>query len=64
MVKTNNEPELGCKPYYVASAERVSDLAQAIHRNAENIDVEYDKIETWAKEILAHCKIARVFDRE
>ena len=62
MRKTNDKPELGCKPYYIASRDRVSELAQAIDRNSENIDVEYNKIEMWATEIIAHCRLAKDFD--
>lgn len=60
--KSYDKPELGCKPYYIASGDRVSELAQAIDRNSENIDVEYQHIEEWAKEIIAHCRIAKDFD--
>lgn len=56
------EPALGCKPYYVALAERVTELAQAIENNSANIDVEYTNISMWAKEIVKHCEIARDFD--
>lgn len=58
------KPELGCKPYYVASGQRVYDLAAAITRYAENIDTEYQLISEWAEEIKMHCDIAKKFDKE
>lgn len=58
------KPELGCKPYYVSSAERVEDLAGAISRYAGNIDSEHEKIRQWAEEIRMHCDIAKRFDRK
>ena len=61
MAKTE-KPELGCKPYYVASAERISELANAIDRYAPNIDTEYQLISEWAEEIKMHCDIAKKFD--
>ena len=57
-----NKPELGCKPYYVASGERIYELAAAITRYAENIDTEYERIKEWAEEIKMHCDIANKFD--
>lgn len=59
---TKEKPELGCKPYYVASGQRVYDLAAAITRYAENIDTEHEKIREWAEEIKMHCDIAKKFD--
>lgn len=65
MTMTKNvESQFGCKPYYVAGAERVNDLANAILKNSENIDCEYQKIENWAKEIISHCEFSRLMDKE
>ena len=64
-MKEAKKPELGAKPYYVVSGERVYDLAAAaITRYAENIDCEYEKIEQWADEIKMHCMIAKKFDKK
>lgn len=54
----DKKPELGCKPYYIASGQRVYDLAAAITRYAENIDCGYELIEQWSDEIKLHCQIA------
>lgn len=63
-MKGVKKPELGCKPYYIASGERVYELAAAITRYAENIDCEYELIEQWSDEIKLHCQIAKKFDKE
>lgn len=39
-------------------------LSSEIIIKSENIDVEYQHIEEWAKEIIAHCRIAKDFDVE
>lgn len=58
-----NKPELGVEPFYIASGKRIYDLAAAITRYAENVDVEYQKITEWAEEIKMHCMIAKHFDK-
>lgn len=58
----NNKPELGCRPYWISSAMRVSELAEAINRHSKTINFSYEYIEEWAKEICGHCAIARCLD--
>jgi len=44
-----NQPPLGAKPYYVAIPDRITDLAEAIIRNANDTS---GKCKEWANEII------------
>ena len=50
------KPALGCRPYYVSIAERISDLASAIRWQAET-QCNTDMINLWANEIEMQCEM-------
>ena len=54
--ETVERPTLGCRPYYVAIAERVHDLADAIRWQAET-QCNTDMINLWAHEIELQCEM-------
>lgn len=53
--KLLNKPPLGTAPSWIAIPRRISDLAGAISRSAESIDMKIDMVRTCAQEILCHC---------
>jgi len=60
-----NKPPLGCKPSWVSSCERITELSEAITRNVNGAvtkDVngvykDTDHVKKWATEILYQCEI-------
>ncbi len=53
---TNTEkPPIGVKPYYIASCERINDLAEAIQRYSATS--KYKVIKLWAEEVICHCDL-------
>lgn len=45
-----NKHSLGCKPYYVAISERMSELCEAIERNASGEEM-HNKTRLWIAEL-------------
>lgn len=54
---SENKPPLGIEPAYIASAERIKKLAEAIQRYADSVELDTKNIRKWAIEILGHCEI-------
>jgi transcriptional regulator with XRE-family HTH domain len=58
-ITVGEPPTIGVKPYYVATAQRIKELADAISRNPVN----YQKIPEWAEEIIEQAELAKRMER-
>ena len=53
----DKKPPLGAKPYYIASGDRIHELAEAINRHAGSPNRNLDYMRKWAREIIAQCDL-------
>lgn len=58
------KPPLGAEPYYVAAAQRILELAQAIERASEEIRNYPGHVSLWAKEIIIQCDVLKMMEKE
>lgn len=57
-----NKPPLGCKPYYVAISERMSELCEAIDRNASEEET-HNQTRLWITELHMLNEMDRMLRR-
>ena len=57
-----NKPPLGCKPYYVAISERMSELCEAIDRNASE-EERHNQTRLWITELHMLNEMDRMLRR-
>ena len=52
------KPPIGVCPAYIASADRIQKLAEAIGRYSGDVKANAEYIKIWAEEIIMQCDVA------
>ena len=60
----DKKPPLGARPYYIASGDRIHELAEAISRHAGSPNRNLDSMRKWAMEIIAQCDLIEKMEAE
>lgn len=58
----DKKPPQGCKPYYVSISERITELCEAIDRNAAEKE-KHNQVKLWTTEILLLNEMDRTLRR-